>query len=144
MERLAKREEEHGGIEEADGLGSRKVKSTKVEKDSSKRSWQWRDGAWWLKVETKVEKDSSKKSWQWRDGAWWLKVECGRLNSRQRREVRRSVRHAWDEEGFVLLRFTIPVREKTLLQDAAKNSQSIANFALKTYFSSSVQIAIPV
>ena len=50
----------YGGVEEADSLGSRKVKSTKVEKDSSKRSWQWRDGA------------------------WWLKVECGRLNSRQR------------------------------------------------------------
>ena len=75
MERLAQREEEHGRIEEADRLGSRKVKSTKVEKDSSKRSWQWRDGA------------------------WWLKVECGRLNSRQRREVRRSARHTRDEEG---------------------------------------------
>ena len=45
-----------------------------------------------------LDDESSKSPWQWGDGAWWLRVECGWLNSRRRRKVPRSVRHALDEE----------------------------------------------
>ena len=50
---------------------------------------------------------------------------------------------------FALLLFAIPVREKTLLQDATKKSQNIAMLHCKTYFfqqctncNSSVKIAL--
>ena len=44
------------------------------------------------------DEESSKSSWERCDGASWLRVERERLDSRQRRNVQRNVRHMLDEE----------------------------------------------
>ena len=40
----------------------------------------------------------AKSLWEWRGGAWWLRVKRDRLNSRHRRKVQRGVMHISDEE----------------------------------------------